>query len=282
MSNSLSHVLDFYSRHPISGEHILAKLRAIRGHLDNLRPEDLYAHDQDHYGGLQANDALAQRAEIKRGEHVADFCAGLGGPARYLAHRYGAVITGIELNPNRVTGAEGLTRRVGLQDRVRIIQGNVMDVPLADESMDVVVSQEAFLHIPAKGKALREALRILRPGGRLVFTDWVAHRPLAPDEAETMWRGIAAQTLQSFATYRDLLQGTGFVIRSVDDLTTEWGVVLDERFSMYRKLREETLRAGLPAGDEEFYSAYGKLVALVKAGVLGGGRFTAAKSLGAR
>jgi hypothetical protein len=79
-----------------------------------------------------------------------------------------------------------------------------------------------------------------------------------------------------------LLQGAGFVIRSVDDLTTEWGVVLDERFSMYRKLREETLRAGLPAGDEEFYSAYGKLVALVKARVLGGGRFTAAKSLGAR
>ena len=282
MSNSLNHVLDFYSRHPISSDHILAKLRAIRGHLDNLRPEDLYAHDQDHYGGLQANDALAQRAEIKPGEHVADFCAGLGGPARYLAHRYGAVITGIELNPNRVTGAEGLTRRVGLQDRVRIIQGNVMDVPLADESMDVVVSQEAFLHIPDKGKALREALRILKPGGRLVFTDWVAHRPLAPDEAETMWRGIAAQTIQSFATYRDLLQGTGFVIRSVDDLTTEWGVVLDERFSMYRKLREETLRAGLPAGDEEFYSAYGKLVALVKARVLGGGRFTAAKSLGAR
>jgi sarcosine/dimethylglycine N-methyltransferase len=157
-----------------------------------------------------------------------------------------------------------------------------MDVPLASESMDVVVSQEAFLHIPDTGAALKEAFRILKPGGRLVFTDWIAHRPLAPEETETMWRGIAAQTIQSFNSYRDLLQRAGFVIRLVDDLTAEWGVVLDERFSMYRKLREETLRAGHPAGDEEFYGAYGKFVALVKARVLGGGRFTAAKSSGAK
>ena len=46
---------------------------------------------------------------------------------------------------------------------------------------------------------------------------------------------------------------------------------------MYRKLREETLREGLPAGDEEFYTAYGKLVELVKARVLGGRRFAAEK-----
>jgi hypothetical protein len=61
------------------------------------------------------------------------------------------------------------------------------------------------------------------------------------------------------------------------DETDEWGVILEERFAMYRQLREETLRQGLPAGDEEFYAAYGKLVELVKARVLGGGRFAAEK-----
>ena len=82
---------------------------------------------------------------IGKGTRVADFCAGLGGPARYLAHRYGADVTGIELTPARVEGAQELTRRVGLQDKVRVIEGNVMQVPLSDASMDVVVSQEALL-----------------------------------------------------------------------------------------------------------------------------------------
>ena len=55
------------------------------------------------------------------------------------------------------------------------------------------------------------------------------------------------------------------------------GRILEQRFAMYRRLREETLQQGLAAGDEEFYAAYGKLVEVVKARVLGGGRFAAEK-----
>ena len=200
-----------------------------------------------------------------------------GGPARYWAHRFGADVTGIEMNPGRVRGAAELTALVGLQERVRVVEGDVTRTGLPGDSIDVVVSQEAFLHVPDKALVLTEAFRLLRPGGRLAFTDWIVHRPLSLEEAETMWRGIAAQTLQSADSYRDLLQETGFTIRSVEDLTEEWGVVLEQRFAMYRQLRDETLRAALPAGDEAFFAAYGKLVELVKARVLGGGRFSAEK-----
>jgi len=69
-------------------------------------------------------------------------CAGLGGPSRYLAHCYGADVTGIELTPARVKGAEELTRLVGLQNIVRVIEGNVMHVRLPDATVDVVVSRK--------------------------------------------------------------------------------------------------------------------------------------------
>ena len=62
MTGQIRSAIDFYARHPISAEIILAKLMAARGNLDRLRPEELFAHDQDHYGGLAANDALASRA----------------------------------------------------------------------------------------------------------------------------------------------------------------------------------------------------------------------------
>jgi sarcosine/dimethylglycine N-methyltransferase len=277
MTDRKRHVVDFYSRHPISSEHVLAKLRESRSHLDDLRPEELYPHDQDHYGGLDANDALAELARMKAGVKVADFCAGLGGPARYWAYRYDVDVTGIELNPSRIQGAEELTRRVGLEDRVQVISGNVLDVPLEDGSVDAVVSQEALLHVPDKFKALKEAVRILKPGGRFAFTDWVMHRPLSADEAEDMWRGIAAQTLQSIDGYRASLVKAGFQVVSIEDLTDLWGTVLEERLAMYQKLHVETKRAGTPSGDEAFYQSYARLVAYVKARVLGGGRFTAEK-----
>lgn len=274
---SKAHVLAFYSRHPISRDQILARLSAQRGSLDALVPEDLFPHDQDHYGGLEVVDALAQRAMIGPGCQVADFCAGLGGPARYLAHKYGAVVTCIELNPDRAPGARDLTRRVGLTSRVRVVRGDVMRVPLAGDSMDAVISQEALLHVPDKRAALAEAFRILKPGGRLAFTDWAEHRPLDAADYESMWQGIAAQSIQSFERYRLLLAQAGFRDIGIEDLTGVWGEILAQRFAMYGKLREETLRAGTPSGDDAFYSSYARLVALVQSRALGGGRFVATK-----
>ncbi|WP_458420765.1 methyltransferase domain-containing protein, partial [Pseudomonas aeruginosa] len=49
-----------------------------------------------------------------------------------------------------------MTRRVGLQDRVRVLEGNVRLVPLASDRVDVVVSQEALLHVPDKRRVLAE------------------------------------------------------------------------------------------------------------------------------
>ena len=64
MSDATSQTVYFYTRHPISCVIILTKLRASRGHLDGLRPEELFPHDQDHYGGLAATDELARGAQI--------------------------------------------------------------------------------------------------------------------------------------------------------------------------------------------------------------------------
>jgi sarcosine/dimethylglycine N-methyltransferase len=272
--------IGFYSRHPISSTMILLKLRTEKGGLGSLAPPDLFPYDQDHYGGLDANDALARLAGIREGSRVADFCAGLGGPARYLAWKYGADVTGVDLTPARVAGAAELTALVGLSDRVRVIEGDVTGAPLPDGSFDAVISQEAFLHVPDKKQALREALRVLRPGGRLALPDWVAHRPLDADDAELFWQGQAVRNLQGAGDYRRLIEETGFTLEDTTDLSAEWAEILRKRLEMYRRLREETRSAGAPSGHDAFYRSYVRLVDLVGAGGLGGARFAAGKPAG--
>ena len=248
MSDATSQTVYFYNRHPISCEIILTKLRASRGNLDGLRPEELFPHDQDHYGGLAATDELARGAQVSNGSRVADFCAGLGGTVRYLAHKYGADVTGIELTPARVSGAQELTRRVGLHGTARIVEGNVMDVPLPDASIDAVVSQEAFCHVPDVKRAVAEAFRILRTDGRLAFTDWIANQPLTAADAQLMWEGMAIQPLRSIPEYRSLVESVGLRVISTKDLTEEWGPILKERLAMYQLLREEARQAGTQWG----------------------------------
>ena len=262
MSDATSQTLYFYNRHPISCDIILAKLKASRGHLDDLRPEDLYPHDQDHYGGLAATDELARGAQIGAGSRVADFCAGLGGTVRYLARKYGANVIGIELTPARVVGGMELTRRVGLQDTARIVEGNVMDVPLPDASIGVVVSQEAFCHVPDVKRALAEAFRILKTDGRLAFTDWIANQPLIGDDAQLMWDGMAIQPLRSISEYCSLVESVGFRVLSVKDLTDDWGPILKDRLAMYQRLREEARQAGTPMGHDAFHQSSFDLLSL--------------------
>src|SRR5262249_57266215 len=78
-------VREYYDEHLISEAHVLAAL-AGRGRADAPTADDLFAFDQDHYGGLAAVDSLAQRAGAGAASRVLDLCAGLGGappvPAR--------------------------------------------------------------------------------------------------------------------------------------------------------------------------------------------------------
>src|SRR6266480_4753506 len=118
-------IIDFYDRHPISEAQVLDAVRRERGSVDGtLRADDLFPFDQDHYGGLGAVDALARRAGITAASRVLDVCAGLGGPARFLATRRGCRVIGLELNPGRAAGMVRLTRRVGLRHAVRVVRGD--------------------------------------------------------------------------------------------------------------------------------------------------------------
>jgi len=277
MTDATAQAIYFYDRHPMSGEIIKAKLRATRGHLDGVKPEELWPHDQDHYGGIAATDTLAQAASIGPGTRVADFCAGLGGTVRYLAHRYGADVTGIELTASRVAAAQELIALLGLQQSARVRQGNVMEAPLADHSVDVVVSQEALCHVPDRRRALAEAFRVLRPGGRLAMTDWIANTPLSSTDAKLMWDGMAIQPLETLSSYRDIARDAGFDVQSATDLTGDWGPILQQRLAMYQRLREEARQAGTPMGHDAFHESYIRFVELILRRDLGGIRLVATK-----
>src|SRR5262245_57262715 len=126
-------ILDFYDRHPITEEQVLAAVAHRRGGVEGaLCVDDLLEFDQDHYGGLAAVEALAERAHITAASRTLDLGAGLGGPARFLASRRACRVVALEVNANRVAGGARLTRRVGLAARVWLIRGDAQRLPFAD------------------------------------------------------------------------------------------------------------------------------------------------------
>jgi len=275
MSEPLPPVVDFYSRHPISEAQIVDALRRQGKDLRRLAPEDLYDLDQDHYGGLEAVETLGRRAGIDASSRVLDVCAGLAGPARFVARRWGARVTGIDLNPDRVAGARRLSAAVGLSGLVRVVRGDAQRLPFRARAFTAVVSQEGLLHVPDKASALGECRRVLLPGGRIAFSDWVATPRLADGERRRLDEWMAAVTLQSIESYRALLARAGFVAIGAEDLSAQWVAVLRRRLEMFKGLRADTVARLGQARYDEYEQLYAFFVGLLEAGKLGGGRFSA-------
>ena len=273
-------VVDFYDRHPINETQVLASACDGAAALRGLRPEDLWQWDQDHYGGLPAVEALARRAAIAPGMSVLDVCAGLGGPARFLAQRFGVRVTGVDLTHSRCAAGARLTALVRLGPVVRHVRGDAQVLPFRGGVFDAAVSQEGLLHVPDKEAVLAECARVLKPGARLAFSDWIARPRLGDNERRRLFEWMAAVSLQSLDGYRGLLARAGFDGILAEDLSGEWITILRARLRMYRGLREQTVARLGQARYDEYNQLYGFFVDLVEAGKLGGGRFSAASGRG--
>ncbi len=268
-------VIRFYETHPINEYEILEKLRADGVDRETLTEEILKDYDQDHFGGLEAVDVLAEKAGISAGTHILDVCSGMGGPARYLAHRIGCRVTGLDITPSRHDAAGRLTELVKLEHLVDFRLGNALDMPFADATFDVVIGQEAFAHILEKPRLIAECARVVRPGGTIAFTDILRQGGLSASEFERLRHGMTFQSLESLDGYRRLLANCGCTVIVREDLSAWWTEVLRERLAMYRSLRDTTVAKFGEAHFQKWDDTYAFFVELFAAGRLGGGRFVA-------
>ena len=170
--------------------------------------------------------AMADRlANLRDGAKVLDLGAGYGGAARTLAAEYGAHVTCVNLSKVENARNREMTKSAGLSDRIVVIDGAFEDAPVADNSMDIVWSQDAILHSGDRRQVLREAARALRPGGEFIFTDPMQADRLDDARAlQPIYDRLHLTDLGSISFYRAMMKSLGFKEISIDVLTDQMAV----------------------------------------------------------
>jgi len=173
---------------------------------------------------LTADDWLrfADLAGVRENSRVLEVGSGSGGPALYLAAERGCHVTGVDINAHGVDNGRKLAADRGLADRVRFETVDASrPLPFSAAAFDAVLSNDAMCHIANRLAVLRDWHRVLRPGGRMLFTDaLIITGPLSADEIATR-SSIGLYIFVPPGENERLIAAAGFRLLSADDVTAE-------------------------------------------------------------
>jgi len=174
-------------------------------------PEDLATVPEGADLGLGCGNPQAIAA-LQPGETVLDLGSGAGIDCFLAARRVGRTghVIGVDMTPEMVVKARDNARRVQAGN-VEFRLGEIEHLPVPDASVDAIISNCVINLSPDKAAVFREALRVLKPGGRIAISDVVATRPIPAELAanvEALTGGVAGAA--QVDDMRALLTGAGF------------------------------------------------------------------------
>lgn len=163
----------FDSTYSNFSEHVLQAIR-----------EETFGHDigQNSWLTVDEYDRFISWLKLLPGDHALEVASGSGGPARYLACKANSHVTGIDANESGVKTATETESQTRTRVEFKVADANAQ-LPFADQTFDALLCIDSMNHFPDRLNVFREWRRVLRAGGRAVFTDPVVITgPVTNDE----------------------------------------------------------------------------------------------------
>ena len=210
--------------------------KAAETYYDSSDADEFYFHvwggEDIHVGlyedGLSIKEAsertvgalMEELGELTADDHVLDLGAGYGGAARRLNRRFGCKVTCLNVSETQNARNREMNEAGGY-DGVDVVYGNFEQLPFPDETFTVAWSQDAFLHSGRRMKVIGEVARVLKPGGRLVFTDPMQNPNAPADIMAPILSRIHLSDLASFDFYREAAKEHGLEVVAMHDLSPQ-------------------------------------------------------------
>lgn len=159
--------------------------------------------------------------------HVLEVACGSGGPALFLVRSTGCHLVGVDIHAAGVATANEAAAGDGLSDKATFLVHDARDpLPFDDGAFDAIISIDSINHIFARAAVFAEWWRVLRPGGRVLYTDAVVVTgPLRRDEIVARSPSMGEFVFTPYGADEALLSSAGFVDIGIEDVTDNIAMV---------------------------------------------------------
>ena len=164
-------------------------------------------------GGKETTNMILENVSLAKGSHILDVGSGIGGHAFLLAEKFKSFVHGIDLSRNMMAVAEDhLSRRPHLKSHVRFefVDITKEQPTIPDNFYDLIYSRDCFMHIEDKFALFRRLYGKLKPGGRIIFTDYVSGDHASLDQEYVEYLKQRQYYPATITKYNKILQNSGF------------------------------------------------------------------------
>jgi ubiquinone/menaquinone biosynthesis C-methylase UbiE len=180
--------------------------------------------------------------QINASSNVLEIGCGAGGCALHFAETVGCCVTGIDVNAHGIRAAEHSAHAQQFAELARFIEHDASArLPFSDEKFDAAYSNDAFCHIPNRLPLLRECQRVLKTGGRLLFSDALVVSGALSNEEIAARSSIGYYIFVPRGENERLIREAGFSLVQAQD-TTQQAAVISQRWRDARARRETVLQ----------------------------------------
>jgi SAM-dependent methyltransferase len=224
----------FYDTYANFTEQVLASVRAA------TFGEDI---GQNSWVTADEYEGFIQSLRLRDEAHVVEIASGSGGPALHLARKTGCRVTGLDANPSGVETANRAATRAGLEKRLRFMVADATcPLPFDDNTFDALLCIDSMNHFPNRSDSLKEWCRVLKPGGRAIFTDPVVITGPVTNEELAARSSIGLFVFVPKGLNEELIVKAGFKLVSQLDATENAAMVSRRWREARQRFRDDLLR----------------------------------------